>query len=181
MRKKATKQTEEKKPYQFPINERAFDTQRRTGEITLINIGDTESYEHLGINANDMLMIKQTQENDESQLSFWLILNTINCQMGFAFDNFGDISIHDGKGNFRRYKKKAVRMIGVVVGVVKPFGVQTSVEAAEESDAGAKDEITLTCSKCGKEMTGTKKFLRAQGWEIKGDNSLCVKCDLLDW
>lgn len=129
--------------------------------------------EKYGIAVGDALVVERASENDETRVSVWRNRrSSIIEDVGYAFDNFGDISVLTG-GVIARYKKSKVIFVGFLVGVLKHFDDSTPPQPLNPSG-----EITVTCGKCPKNITGTTEFIRSEGWEIMRDEKICVECYL---
>ncbi|MFN2390481.1 MAG: hypothetical protein ABR566_00790 [Pyrinomonadaceae bacterium] len=180
MRKNTENQQIKQKPFQFPDGSSKFVAQINEGEIDFCRMNGQEDFVHLGINVNDTLLFNKSKELNENQLTIWWLVKEEICDVGFAFDNFGDITLHNGTGfydedSFRHYKKKEVRLLGVVIGVIKPFDAQN----LEKSKPGS-GEITAVCVRCKKQLTGTPEFIKSEGWELEKDKQICLTCDLFE-
>jgi hypothetical protein len=126
------------------------------------------------VEKGDRLVINRTDQIIESKLMIYEPGDKKSYHVGFLYDNFGDISAISEAGEQFRYGKKEIKIVGVVVGVLKPFD---SSRCSPYENVQPTTGLTAVCDECGKTQTGEKKFLKAEGWELNG-KSLCVKCDL---
>lgn len=76
-------------------------------------VDDSEVY---GFLKDDIALIQQTDFNDENRVSVWRLRKSQELIYGFAYDNFGDISI-TCETNVTRFKKREIEFVGIVVGV----------------------------------------------------------------
>lgn len=127
------------------------------------------NFEKYDVRAGDCLIVHRAKKYDENQLSFW-IDHEGDSLVGFAYDNFGDISINFGDDEPFRYKPKQLEFKGNVVGIIRCLDYQRSQTPVIE--------ITAACGKCKKETTGTPEFIKSQGWELEENGALCLTCDL---
>lgn len=129
----------------------------------------SDSLNALGINPGDFVIVLKGSELIEGQLTMWEDSEG-DSLYGFYFDNFGDIGL-DYLVGCDTYPKKSLKFIGTIVGSLKHINPQNP------NSAFAK-ELTYVCDKCGEKLSGSVEFVRAQGWETKGDETVCLKCDL---
>lgn len=127
----------------------------------------------IGVEAGDRFVVNFTTQIFEANLMVYQPTNKKDAYIGFLYDNFGDISAIGTNGMQMRFRKGEIDILGVVVGIIKPF------DAAKFSpyEVHKPSELTAVCAKCGKSQTGDKKFLEAEGWELDG-KTLCLQCDL---
>lgn len=175
MRRNTRKSKEIQENYEFPVGTGDLEIQLKTGAISYHAVGNHDVFEHLGVNANDILIYRHCSKVDEDQLAIWTEVDTGSYNLGFCYDNFGDITIHNKAERCARYKKKEIKLKGAVVGVIRAYNALNSDDTSLDCE---ESEINISCSKCKREATGDKKFLRAEGWEIKGDETICLSCDL---
>lgn len=147
-------------------------------EITFSPI-TLDYWEPYGIQKGDILVVHRAETFAEDKPSVWLAANEEHTLVGYAFDNFGDISVHQPCGKIIRYKKREARkFIGNVVYVIRRFeGASPFEPAAPSVESAAEGELTAVCSECKKTETGSRSFLKAQGWKLRGEQ-LCLACDL---
>lgn len=146
--------------------------------IPVGNVGD--GYKEYGINDNDCLIVQNASDYEENQFTVWQTRTGENKHSfcGFAFDNFGDISIETPYG-VRRFKKKEIELLGVVVGVVRCLNVKLKDKQPKPSNEPIEEgEITVVCDECKKELTASRAFIKAQGWRLRKKETLCLHCDL---
>ena len=143
------------------------------GEFAICHMRD-DSLKEYGINDNDCVIVQKTTEYDENQLTAWVLVGPQNKSglIGFAYDNFGDISIQLSLG-IQRFKRRKIKLKGVVVGIVRCV-------SPKQEDTGTTDEITAVCDQCKKQLTATREFIKAQGWKLKENETICLHCDLKD-
>jgi hypothetical protein len=139
------------------------------GDVALYQ-KQSDSLESVGIYEDDLLIIRKTKINDENQITIWEHSKE-DYLIGFAYDNFGDISINYLLGT-ERHKAKDMRLIGVVVGIIHCYNAQKPTTIKQTSA-----EITAVCAECRKEINGTIEFIKKSGWEIEPEQ-LCLTCDL---
>ncbi len=152
-----------------------FEKQVKADKLFCVRAFDDE-FKHLGINADDLVIYRLADSYDEEQLTIWESTSKSKKQFldfGFAFENFGDISLSDGDGRFARYKKTHMRLVGEIVGILKSFDARNPNLQPKEPE-----EIIAVCGKCKKETTGTPEFIKSQGWELEENEALCLTCDL---
>jgi hypothetical protein len=130
----------------------------------------SDSLESVGIYEDDLLIIRKTKINDENQITLWEHSKE-GYHVGFAYDNFGDISINYLL-DIERFKAKDMRLIGVVVGIIHCYNAQKPTTIKPTSA-----EITAVCAECRKEINGTIEFIKKSGWEIE-PKQICLACDL---
>lgn len=126
-----------------------------------------ECYE---IYQGDCILAEHTDEIDESVLML-LDFGEEVYRTGYAFENFGDISLIQNGEVIKRKPKDKVRVIGKVTNVLKPI-IAKPTDRIETTK-----EIKIECSDCKRTGEGSEGFLKAQGWDLK--RKLCLKCDLL--
>lgn len=148
----------------------------RAGFTALTMIGD--AFEEYDIFESDSVYIKKVFEYDESQLTVWKHRDG-TFHLGFAYNNFGDISINC-LTSIKRYKKREITLVGVVVGTLRSNNNRLKESADLEQEPETKDEteITAVCGECKTQLSGTREFIKKMGWKIKGENQLCLHCDL---
>jgi hypothetical protein len=132
-----------------------------------------------GINKGDIIVAHHAETYAEDKPSLWFLSDEKYLVIGFAFDNFGDISICQPDGTVIRYKKRQAQFCGNAVYIIRSLDVLSPFETVEPAaERPSEDELTAVCSECEKTETGSRRFLKAQGWKLKGEQ-LCVACDLL--
>ena len=124
-----------------------------------------------GLSDGDFLIVEETNTLHENALSAFLVPDSEHYEMGYGYDNFGDLAYFDG-AETQRFKKGKAQIVGVVIGVVKPIGRQFYAPTESESK-----ELTFTCDECKKTIFGTREFVESLGWKLQ-DEHLCLNCDL---
>jgi hypothetical protein len=144
----------------------------RTCDIndTVLYVKQSDSLESVGIYEDDLLIIRKTKINDENQITLWEHSKD-GYLIGFAYDNFGDISVNYLLDT-QRSKAKDMQLIGVVVGIIHCYNAQKPTTIKPTAA-----EITAVCAECRKEINGTIEFIKKSGWEIEPEQ-LCLACDL---
>jgi hypothetical protein len=145
---------------------------RASAEEVCTYTKQSDSLESIGIYEDDKLIVRNVKKNDENQITLWHHKEE-GYLIGYAYDNFGDISINYLCG-VERHKRKDIQLIGVVVGIVKRFDARNPNLNSRQHLA----EITAVCAECRKQISGTEKFIKAEGWELKKDKAVCITCDL---
>lgn len=134
-----------------------------------------QGLEELGINEYDIAYTVKTDIFPDNHITLWKIKN-YGFGVGYAFENFGDISIRVGD-EVDTFKKRDCDFLGVVVGVMKPFNApDIYAKKTDDFDADTGDEITVTCSACKATLTGRRDFIIAQGWKLNRLSTLCMTC-----
>lgn len=138
---------------------------------------NSDALSKYGVFRKDLLFYKSSHTAEENQLSVWESKG--KWEVGFAFNNFGDISIYLPGYEVRRFKKREINILGVVVGVIR-FSNYLLEDSTEHETTEEKDEALMTavCKECKSQLAGTRDFLKKMGWRIKKDFQLCVHCDL---
>jgi hypothetical protein len=72
----------------------------------------TNTLEHQGILKNDFLIVNTSAEFKEDVLSAFQTPDGIT--IGFAYENFDDVAVHNQNGKLIRFPAKNVKHIGVV-------------------------------------------------------------------
>lgn len=153
--------------YEFPRTCETFKQQFGSGEIDVIFVDSLMAFAYLGIVPKSFLIYRLTTENDEKRLSVWRLKENNNLQIGFASDDFGDISFHSETGLVSRYDKSEVEMLGIIVGIVLPFD-------AEEIKTQGK--ASFFCQNCEAWCYSSLAGIRAQGWQFAMEAILCPNC-----
>lgn len=158
--------------YIFPKYTEELAASLSSGKLTIVGITGS-SLESIGIYPGDGIAIHRTNKIQEDQLTMWDVFDIDDHYItGFAYENFGDISIMRPDKMIIRRRKKDVKLLGVVVGILRDANPPSQYDVDSR-----QAEISVICCDCGKTETGSEKFLKAQGWCLK-NKPRCVKCDL---
>jgi hypothetical protein len=174
MRKKNTEtQPKAQETFKLPNELSEICNLINAGQLGYKSADSDERYKHLGINPFDILIYRITKENDENQITVWDYVDDNAYNYGFAYENFGDITIHNKAEYFTSQPSNKLKLLGVVVGIVKPYDAEKLGELKPQTG----EEITAVCADCRKQLTGTPEFIKKSGWEIE-PKQLCLTCDL---
>lgn len=143
-------------------------------EVVFFELG-TDDFAHLGLNAGDTLLIRVAEKFDEHRLSMFHMIKENKWTMGFAYDNFGDISV-DRRNQILRYKNNSLCYLGYIWKVIKPYEAESGVEIEKTVEPEQTTELSVKCDGCEKEASGSRAFLTSMAWRLKKDTALCVGC-----
>lgn len=179
MKNNTGKIVKKQEKYHFPQNNSEFYDQIIKQEIIITIWNGQDFNEELGLNRGDILLYYPTSEIDENQLTILQSTKKETFFCGFAYENFGDIGVINPfyENCDRTYKKREVAVLGVVVGIVKPYDAQKFPNFHYEKPAHS-EEITAVCNDCKATISGTPKFIKSQGWSLGKKETLCLNCDL---
>jgi hypothetical protein len=172
MKKNTEEQQKEQESFKLPHELIGIANLINAGKLGYRSADSDDRYKHLGINPFDILIYRATKENDENQITVW-DYDDDTYNYGFAYENFGDITIHNKAGYFTSQPSNKLKLLGVVVGIIKPY----DAEKLGELKPLTGEEITAVCDGCRKQLTGTPEFIKKSGWEIE-PKQLCLTCDL---
>lgn len=136
-----------------------------------------------GILENDTLLYDKTNKFSENDLCVWE--HSASCfddgesriYGAFAYDNFGDITLHRNNELVGRYDAKDIKLLGVVSHLTREFSTGDKILFAEESEiTHGTTERSVTCKNCRAQLIGSTEFLKGMGWQLKENDVLCVNC-----
>jgi hypothetical protein len=81
----------------------------------------TNSLKHQGIFENDFLVVNTDAEFTEDVLSAFQTPDGVT--IGYAYENFDDVAIHNQNGKLMRFPAKKVKHIGVVCRIERDFTI----------------------------------------------------------
>lgn len=133
-----------------------------------------------GIENGHYVYYEKVDDWDENRLFVWEISSALRSEktqkVAFAYDCFGEISLHRGGDFVGRFKPKDLKLLGVVILIgIRGCPTLDEIEESEEDKMSAND-ITVTCKGCSKSITGSKSYITSLGWLIRKNGAECLDC-----
>lgn len=154
-----------------------FINQIKSHEILVIDLSEKIDWSGFGLSSDDVLIVTIDREIQEDRLSLFYNERGKHLRLGFAFENFGEISVNENDGDIDRYKNKDFTYIGYVSQIITAFQPPKIYgENKIETPVTTNEEISVKCDGCEKEASGSKAFLAAMAWRLKKNETLCVSC-----
>jgi hypothetical protein len=132
----------------------------------------SDRFQHLGLKKDDSLFLRELSDADSFDEDLLYVWETPDKKrhLAFAYENFGDITLHDNGGSMLRYPRKKVKLRAKVIGVCKPVKIEPEPQEIKP------EIINVTCSECKTTLSGTKEFIKGMGWDLRRFEPLCVQC-----